>query len=458
MSTDNKNNDTDQIVSQNTPITTEYDVSESKIDEFFQMANEDAFAEVIETEEDIKRKKRIFKGKKRNRKEEASGGLISGIAKAVLYVVFILLCSGFLSYFIVTAGNDVFALVKTTVPAPFTVTADDDYITISEKLKESGAVEYDWLFKMFVIFQADDTDSIKFLEGEYKLESGLNYTQLFNTLTTVPYVRTEIRITVPEGFTTEQILQLLESEGISTREELIDVINNYPFKHEFVQLLEAKGYSKDRLYRLEGYLYPDTYYFYKDDSAVSIINKFLNNFDTKFWDEYEDTYKETCEKLGLTFDEIISLASIVQMEGITLTDFENISKVFHNRMKSNTLKKLESCATVQYILEERHEIITEADTKIDNPYNTYMYEGLPPGAICNPGINAIEATIFPAFDEQMLKDNNIKTAYFFVSDLAGNIYYAETQKGHEKNKAKADKINEQILNGEYVEEEDENEE
>lgn len=435
-----------------TEVTEGYGVSENKIDEFFQMVNDDPFLSEKESAEETERKKRIFKGKKRNRKEEANGGLISGIAKAILYVVFVLLCSAFLSYFIITAGNDVFALVKSTTPEPFTVTDADDYKTVSEKLKESGAIQYDWLFKMFVIFQTDDADAVDFIEGEYVLESGLNYTQLYSTLTTIPYVREEIRITVPEGFTTDQIINLLESEGISTREELIHVINNYPFKHEFVQLLEAKGYSKNRIYRLEGYLYPDTYYFYKEDNAVSVINKFLNNFDTRVWDEYEDTYKETCEKIGLTFDEVITLSSIVQMEGITLSDFENIAQVFHNRMKSNTLKKLESCATVQYILEERHEIITEADTKIDNPYNTYMYEGLPPGAICNPGINAIESSIFPAFDAQMLKDNNIKTAYFFVSDLNGKIYYAETQKGHEKNKANVDKINEQIQNGEWFEE------
>ena len=449
---DNKfdKNNTEQLP-ENTDLG-EFGVSENKIDEFFEMVNENPLADDVETEEMKLRKKRIFKGKKRNRKEENNGGLVSGVVKAVIYVVFVLVCSAFLSFFIITAGNDVFALVKSGTPDKFTITTEDDYKTISEKLKESGAIDYDWLFKMFVIFQADDASAVDFIEGEYALEGKLNYTQLFVKLTTIPYVRNEIRVTIPEGYTTDQILDMLEEEGISTREELIEVINNYPFKHTFVQELEAKGYSKNRIYRLEGYLYPDTYYFYEDDSAVQVINKFLNNFDSKFWDEYEDTYKKTCEKIGLTFDEVITLASIVQMEGITLSDFENIAQVFHNRMNSKTLTKLESCATVQYILEERHEIITDADTKIDNPYNTYMYEGLPPGAICNPGINAIESSIFPAFDAQMLKDNKIKTAYFFVSDLNGKIYYAETQKGHEKNKANVDKINEQIQNGEWFEE------
>jgi len=430
----------------------EYSVTENQIDEFFEMVNEDPLASPEESAEQKERKKRIFKGKKRNREEEKNGGLISGVAKAAIYVVFVMICSLFLSYFIITAGNDMFALVKSQTPEKISISSDDNYVTVSEKLKEAGAIEYDWLFKMFIIFQVDDTSEVKFIEGDYQLESGLNYTQLYSKLTTVPYVKKEIRITVPEGFTTDQIIDMLVKEGVSTREELVDVINNYPFKHEFVQELEAKGYSKNRIYRLEGYLYPDTYYFYEDSDAIQVINKFLNNFDDKFWDEYEDTYKKTCEKIGLTFDEVITLASIVQMEGITLSDFENISQVFHNRINSKSLPKLESCATVQYILEERKDIITDADTRIDNPYNTYMYEGLPPGAICNPGINAIESTIFPAFDQQMLKENGIKTAYFFVSDLAGNIYYAETQRGHEKNKAKADEINEKILNGDYFEE------
>jgi UPF0755 protein len=431
----------------------EYNVSDEKIDEFFSMVNESPLEDEEETAEEKKRKLRIFKGKKRNREEEKNGGLISGVAKAIIYIVVVLIISTFLSYFIITAGNDVFALVKTQTPDTFTITSEDDYSSVAEKLKTAGAVDYDWLFKMFIIFQVDNTDEIDFIEGEYSLEAGLNYTQIFTKLTVEPFVQTEIQITVPEGYTTDQIIEMLVSKNIASKDELIHAINNYPFKHEFVQQLEEFGYSKDRKYRLEGYLYPDTYYFYENSDPVQVINKFLNNFDTKFWDEYEYTYKEYCEKHGLTFDEIITLSSIVQMEGITLLDFENISMVFHNRMKSNSYPKLESCATIQYFLEERKDIITDADTKIDNPYNTYMYDGLPPGAICNPGINAIESALFPAFDPEMLKENNIKTAYFFVSDLAGNIYYAATERGHEANKAKVKKINEQIQNGEYNPEE-----
>ena len=448
---DNLTENTEEI--KQIDIVSEYAVEEDKIDDFFSRVNEDPLADTEEeTPEQRKRKKRIFNGKKRNRKEEKTGGLITGVAKSIIYVAFVIFCSILLSYFIITAGNDVFALVKPNTPAPFTITEKDNYETVAEKLKESGAVNYDWLFKMFVIFQVDDTNTVDFIEGEYSLESGLNYTQIFTKLTVEPFIQTEINITIPEGFTTDQILDLLVKNNIASREDLVHVINNYPFKHEFVQKLEREGYPENRIYRLEGYLYPDTYYFYENSDPVQVINKFLNNFADKVWDEYEDTYKESCEKLGLTFDNILTLSSIVQMEGITLTDFENIAMVFHNRINSNTLKKLESCATIQYFLEERKPVITEADTKIDNPYNTYVYEGLPPGAICNPGINAIESSIFPAFDSEMLKENNIKTAYFFVSDLNGKIYYAETQKGHERNKANVDKINEQILNGEYVEE------
>ncbi len=430
----------------------EYEISEQEIDNFFARVHEDPLADDSESAKDIERKERIYKGKCRNRTEEKNGGLTFSVLKSVIYVFFVLLCSAFLSFFIITAGNDVFALVKTGTPTPFTITEDDDYISVSEKLKESGAIEYDWLFKMFLIFQTDDTDEIDFIEGNYQLEPSLNYTQIFSELTVEPYVQNEISITIPEGYTTDQIIDILVKNGISTKDELVEVINNYPFKHEFVQKLEREGYSENRIYRLEGYLFPDTYYFYENSDAVQVINKFLNNFNSKVWREYKSTYKEACEYSGLSFDEALTLASIVQMEGLTLLDYENISQVFHNRLDSKSYPKLESCATVQYILEERHDIITEADTKIDNPYNTYMYDGLPPGAICNPGINALESALFPAFDAETLKENNIKTAYFFVSDLAGNIYYAETERGHEKNKALADKVNQQILSGEYKDE------
>ena len=107
---------------------------------------------------------------------------------------------------------------------------------------------------------------------------------------------------------------------------------------------------------MEGYLYPDTYDFYQDEEEYLVINKFLNNFQQKFWSSYKTVYKEDLDALGMTFDDVITLASMVQAEAKFASDFESISYVFHNRLNHpDTFPKLESDATIQYILSERKE-------------------------------------------------------------------------------------------------------
>ena len=252
-----------------------------------------------------------------------------------------------------------------------------------------------------------------------------------------------MRVTVPEGYTVDQIIELLVSKGIGEREKYVEAINEYPYKHEFVRALEELGYPETRKYRLEGYLYPDTYDFYQDDEEYLVINKFLNNFQQKFWSSYKSVYAEDIEALGFTFDDVITLASMVQAEAKYASDFEAISYVFHNRLKhSDTFPKLESDATIQYVLSERKEDLTGADLAVDSPYNTYLYEGLPPGAICNPGIDAITTAIYPA--PPTTESGQTINAYFFVSNKKGTTYYAVTSAEHEANKKRVERENAEL--------------
>jgi hypothetical protein len=122
---------------------------------------------VEESQEAVKKQNRILKSKRRNRPEESSGGLVSGIMKAVLYVLFVLVSSAFLSYFIISGANDVFAFVKSGETIPVAVYTDDTYKTIADRLEEKGIIEYKWLFKMFVAYQADDTSKIDFIEVQF---------------------------------------------------------------------------------------------------------------------------------------------------------------------------------------------------------------------------------------------------------------------------------------------------
>ena len=458
---DNKENKTNIEEIESTVIGSADEHINSDVDMKIELDDNDGKRSSVETartdakrlrEHETKAKSRLIKAEKRNRRREADGGLFSGVIKALIYVCFVLVVSAFASYYIISVANDVFAFVKPDKEIIITLKEDATTEEVAELLEQNGVIDREWAFRIYLLMKLDKDEEVDYLSGDIKLNSNMNFDSIFSALTVVPYVAVEVRVTIPEGYTTDQIINLLVDKKISTREELVQVINEYPFKHAFVRQLTEIGYSENRIYRLEGYLYPDTYDFYENDDPVRVINKMLNNFDDKFWDEYEDTYKESCDKLGMTFDDIITLASIIQAEGKTLSDYECISSVFHNRFNSTSFPKMESCATIQYVLPERHDVITAEDLKYDSPYNTYMYEGLPPGAICNPGINAIEAAIYPDISKAVLDEFKISKAYFFCSDLTGKIYYAQTEAGHEKNKAKADKVNESVLNGGYYEE------
>ena len=367
-------------------------------------------------------------GKRRaGRKVLSFLGGCSFLVKAAVYIIIVLIASAFLSYTVITVGNDVFAFIKGDHEVTVSVPEGATRKQVAYLLASNDIIEYEWAFNLYMIYQSDG--ETEFIPGEHTLNSNMNYSQLITALTVEPYVRTEIRVTIPEGYTVDQIIDLLVSKGIGERDKYVEAINNYPYKHEFVNALEELGYPETRKYRLEGYLYPDTYDFYQDEEEYLVINKFLNNFQQKFWNSYQSVFAEDIEALGLTFDDIITLASMVQAEAKLAADFEGISYVFHNRLShSDQFPKLESDATIQYFLEERHEDLTEEELNDPNPYNTRVHEGLPPGAISNPGIDAITAAIYPSAPTN---ENNVKIdAYFFVSNKAGKTYYAVTLSGH----------------------------
>ncbi len=185
---------------------------------------------------------------------------------------------------------------------------------------------------------------------------------------------------------------------------------------------EIKNETAQRKVPLEGYLFPDTYLVYRDADTQSIVNKFLQRFQQIYTPEYEARASE----LNMTTDEVITLASLIQMEAKT-GDFKKVSAVFHNRLKANM--KLGSDVTVQYVLGKKKLNLTSEDTAVDSPYNTYKYTGLPVGPICNPGKDAIEAALWP--DEDFISQNIL---YFCLADPETNeLVYARTLEEHNQN-------------------------
>ncbi len=373
----------------------------------------------------------------------------SFLLKAVLYLVLVGVVSAFLSYHILTIANDMFALDSfedtgtVTVTIPENATAEQ----VTDELFREGLIESEWAFGFYLDHYRDDGEDIIFLPGEHTLGRNLNYAQLLAALTVSRTERQTVTLTFPEGFTVDEIIDLFVSNGVGTREGFVEAINNYPYKHEFVRLLDEEGWPEKRVYRLEGYLYPDTYDFYTDTEEYLAINKLLNNFNDKVWSPWKTTYAEVCAEQGLSLDQIVTLASMVQAEGKTAEDFEYISYVFHNRLAhASDFPKLESDATIQYAYElaglDREQDASKLNIDFDSPYNTYRFEGLPPGAICSAGLDAFLAAVYPSppLDENEKEIN----AFFFVSNNAGKTYYAATVSAHERNKQRVAEENAEL--------------
>lgn len=239
-------------------------------------------------------------------------------------------------------------------------------------------------------------DKLKF--GEYNLSPSLNMLQILNKL-----ARGEIvvyKITIPEGYTSIQIAELLD------KKEIVE-------KESFLKLVKYGEKS------WEGYLFPDTYEVPKKYGAENMFKLMLSNFEQVAVD---NKLINKAEQTGFTMDEIITLASIIEKEAKFAEEKRQISSVFHNRLKSGM--KLQSCATIQYILGKPKEKLEESDLEIESPYNTYLYKGLPPGPICNPGIDSIIAALEPANEDYL---------YFILGDNGRHIF-SKTYEEHLKNK------------------------
>ena len=347
--------------------------------------------------------------------EEGGSGvknLLIGLTKSVFYIAFVGAISVFAALFIIRVANDVFAFVKPSEEVPITIGEAMTVEEIAETLGEKQVIDYPFFFRLFAKVKKDDG---KFVAGDYTVTSSMNYSELLSAFKEKAPVQEEVRVTIPEGYTVDDIINLFLDKGMGTREGFVKAVNEADYDYWF--LTELGEVSPNRKYRLEGYLYPDTYYFYKDWEETKILNKILANFDTKFTKEYRDA----CAELGYTVDEILNYASIIQMEAKYSDEYAAVSSVLHNRINSTTFDGLLNCdATIQYIFAERKKELLTEDTRIDSPYNTYLYRGLPPGPITNPVMSAVDAALFPD------KTNY----YYFVAQANGRLLFAVTEREH----------------------------
>lgn len=364
---------------------------------------------------------------------------LNSISRAFIYIAGVLVSSIILSVIIITNCNDIFAFVKSDEQTSITIEEGTDLSALAKQLKELGVISHKNTFKMYIKYRGKDSDS--YTAGTYTVSPSMNYDQIISAITPKTE-RESVVITIPEGFTVDDIIELfLTKFPDTTRENFVDVIQNYDFdNYWFVKELPK---SSDKVYRLEGYLFPDTYYFYTDMNEETIISKLLDNFAKK----YTETYKTRAEQLGYTTDEVVTLASVVQAEGkeriitvsndeedMSYVDYGLISSVFSNRMAIGM--KLQSDATTAYAVEMglshegnnlkvykepgEYKLADFTNADYQNPYNTYYVSKFPPGAVCNPGLNAISFALWPDSSQYL----------YFVSDSSGMTYFTKTLDEH----------------------------
>ncbi|MHB8064706.1 MAG: endolytic transglycosylase MltG [Ruminiclostridium sp.] len=310
--------------------------------------------------------------------------------------------------------------VKIDVNSPEAMLIDipmgSDTSKIAEILGKEGVINKPQIFK--IVSKVNGFDG-KYRAGTHVLKKGLDLDTIMKILIGKPESR---KITIPEGLTYKQIVQTFVKKSMAIEDKFNTAMKYEKYDYDFVKQITN---TNNREYILEGYLFPDTYEFGRNADEKTIISTMLDNFNNKLTKEHYKRAKE----LGMSMDQIITLASIIEREVSTSADRRLVSAVFHKRLKDKNpnIQKLQSCATLQYIFLNQegkvHQLITLADTNVDNAYNTYIHPGLPPGPICSPGMDSINAALYPDEDTEYM---------FFLSTGDGTTKFSKTYAEHLK--------------------------
>jgi UPF0755 protein len=288
----------------------------------------------------------------------------------------------------------------------FVVQKGQSVQSIAKDLEEKGLIKNDLPLLVYLKYKGL---SGQLIAGEYRIKTDSTPMQIIDILTSGQVASQ--KITIPEGWTNKAIAEYLTKKQIVTKEEFLAAVKK-KYSYDF---LKDKPEKAD----LEGFLFPDTYQISYHATADDIVKKMLDNFDKKLTSSMRAEIKTS----GFTSYEILTLASMVEREVAKPEDRKVVAGIFLSRLKEGT--PLESCATIQYILNVNKTQFSYEETRTPSPYNTYINKSLPPGPIGNPGLESIEAVLRPQITE-----------YRYFLSAGGNTYYSKTLAEHEAKKAK----------------------
>ena len=290
---------------------------------------------------------------------------------------------------------------------------------IAQLLEQEGIIKSSTAFYLLSRYSSA---SGRMQAGVYDLSPNETPKRLLERFYMGDTVNLAVKVTIPEGYTIKQIAKVLEEREIVEADEFLDYVRTAPLPYDF---LEAAVSQREPERRLEGYLFPDTYDFVPDSSPAEVVKAMTNRFKQVMEPLVPAEVLEGGQladlPVPLTLDEIVILASIVEKEAVVDPERPTIAGVFFNRLKIN--QRLQSCATVQYILEKPKPILSDAEMAIDSPYNTYVNDGLPIGPVANAGSASIRAVLNP----------EATPYYYFVAkeDGSGEHVFSKTFAEHQ---------------------------
>lgn len=298
--------------------------------------------------------------------------------------------------------------------------------SIADTLEQQGLIKNAFLFKSYLKLKSEGS---RFQAGTYDINPGADYDEIIVKLNSGDIVKAEmIRFTIPEGYTVKQMAEILSEQGFVNEDTFLKLAKS-PTGIDSPLLADIPDRAEMK-FRLEGYLFPETYELKKGSSEQEIINRMFTETDQRLHKIAD--FEQKLKKSGLSLNEIMTVASLVEREVVVDSERSLVAGVIYNRLAKNM--KLEIDATVQYLLDKPKERLMNSDLrKVDSPYNTYLYEGLPPGPIAAPSLKSIEAALAPEASEYLF--------YVTKKDGSGEHLFAKTYKEHlnniEKSKATA---------------------
>ena len=353
------------------------------------------------------------KGKPRKKKSSING-------RSIIIVLIILAVAVGLAVGIISVSKDMLGIGKPDREVELSIPKGSSVVEISKMLEDNGVIHHRLMFLAYCKIRSS-ADGLQ--AGDYDINTSMSYDMITAALKKGNIKTEEVTITFYEGMSIREIANLLEKNKVCTASAFYDALDE-DYSFDFLDMIPE---DEKRFRKLEGYLFPDTYNFYVGEKPTSVIKKFLRNFEARVFPEVYDMIVQA----GMTLDQAVTLAAIIQEEASGLDEMGKVSSVFHNRLNYPEMyPQLQSDVTIFYVEKDIKPFQSRTDQEMYDSYNTYKCRGLPIGPICSPGIAAIKAAVSP----------DDTPYHFFVTDIKGKYYYAIDAQTHYANVRKAESV------------------